>query len=624
MTAWFGSSKGLDRSKQTTIKFALTWLVFRGGTEMGSTTSSKHTLLRLLTVAAPHRKQIWKASILSVLNKIADLAPPALIGIAVDVVVKREDSLLAQYGIVEPFWQLVALAVVTVVVWALESIFEYAYQQEWRNLAQQIQHEFRVGAYDHVQQLDVGWFKDRRSGRLMSILNDDVNQLERFLDGGANDILQVGTTAICVSAVFFAFSPGLALLSMLPIPIIIWGSFWFQRSIAPRYAAVRETASLVNAQLANNLEGIETVKSFTAEQREVSRIDQLSCDYQEANREAIGLSAAFSPLIRMAIVVGFVATLIYGGHLTLNEELSVGVYSVLIFLTQRLLWPLTRLGATFDMYQRAMASTKRVLDLLDTKAQIVGGDQVLSVVKGEVVFSNVGFAYPEREELFSSLSLELPAGKTLAIVGSTGSGKSTIVRLLLRYYQSKFGTISIDGVDIESCTLQSLRASIGLVSQSVYLFDGTVAENIGYGRPSASIEELQLAAKQAEAHEFISQLPSGYDTLIGERGMKLSGGQRQRISIARAILKDPPILVFDEATSAVDNETEAAIQRSLARLSKDRSAIVIAHRLSTIRYADEIIVLEDGAIVERGTHSQLLANEDVYQRLWLVQTGERL
>ena len=591
---------------------------------MGSTTSSKHTLLRLLTVAAPHRKQIWKASILSVLNKIADLAPPALIGIAVDVVVKREDSLLAQYGIVEPFWQLVALAVVTVVVWALESIFEYAYQQEWRNLAQQIQHEFRVGAYDHVQQLDVGWFKDRRSGRLMSILNDDVNQLERFLDGGANDILQVGTTAICVSAVFFAFSPGLALLSMLPIPIIIWGSFWFQRSIAPRYAAVRETASLVNAQLANNLEGIETVKSFTAEQREVSRIDQLSCDYQEANREAIGLSAAFSPLIRMAIVVGFVATLIYGGHLTLNEELSVGVYSVLIFLTQRLLWPLTRLGATFDMYQRAMASTKRVLDLLDTKAQIVGGDQVLSVVKGEVVFSNVGFAYPEREELFSSLSLELPAGKTLAIVGSTGSGKSTIVRLLLRYYQSKFGTISIDGVDIESCTLQSLRASIGLVSQSVYLFDGTVAENIGYGRPSASIEELQLAAKQAEAHEFISQLPSGYDTLIGERGMKLSGGQRQRISIARAILKDPPILVFDEATSAVDNETEAAIQRSLARLSKDRSAIVIAHRLSTIRYADEIIVLEDGAIVERGTHSQLLANEDVYQRLWLVQTGERL
>ena len=266
------------------IKFAPIWQAFRGVAEMNATqTTPKHTLSRLLVVAAPHRKQIWKASTLSVLNKIADLAPPALIGIAVDVVVKREDSLLAHYGITEPFWQLVALAVVTVVVWALESIFEYAYQQEWRNLAQQIQHEFRVGAYDHVQQLDVGWFKDRRSGRLMSILNDDINQLERFLDGGANDILQVGTTAICVSAVFFAFSPGLALLSMLPIPIIIWGSFWFQRSIAPRYAAVRETASLVNAQLANNLEGIGPSDRLPPGAGQSDRSAQLRL--QEANRE---------------------------------------------------------------------------------------------------------------------------------------------------------------------------------------------------------------------------------------------------------------------------------------------------------------------------------------------------
>ena len=298
---------------------------------------SESPFKRLLRYAEADRKRIYQASALSILNKIADLAPPALIGVAVDIVIK-EESVLADWGIEDSFHQLVVLAVVTVLVWGAESIFEYAFQWQWRTLAQDLQHRLRVDTHRHLQKLDMGWFRDHKSGRLMSILNDDINQLERFLDGGANDILQVGTTVVCVTGVFFYFSPGIALLAMLPIPIILWGSFLFQSRIAPRYANVRERASLINSQLANNLSGIETVKSFTAEEREVQTLDRLSVEYKEANADAIRLSSAFSPLIRMAIVLGFGATLIYGGQLTLDGQMEVGVYSVLVFLTQRLLW----------------------------------------------------------------------------------------------------------------------------------------------------------------------------------------------------------------------------------------------------------------------------------------------
>lgn len=584
---------------------------------------SESPFKRLLRYAETDRKRIYQASILSILNKIADLAPPALIGVAVDIVIKKEDSVLAHWGIEDSFHQLVLLAVVTVLVWGAESIFEYAFQWQWRTLAQDLQHRLRVDTHRHLQKLDMGWFRDHKSGRLMSILNDDINQLERFLDGGANDILQVGTTVVCVTGVFFYFSPGIALLAMLPIPVILWGSFLFQSRIAPRYANVRERASLINSQLANNLSGIETVKSFTAEEREVQTLDRLSVEYKEANAHAIRLSSAFSPLIRMAIVLGFGATLIYGGQLTLDGQMEVGVYSVLVFLTQRLLWPLTRLGATFDLYQRAMASVHRVFELLDTQAAIVGGDHAPAKVDGGVELKDVSFAYPDREPILENFSLSIPPGQTVAIVGPTGSGKSTIVRLLLRFYDPQSGRIALDNQSLGDWNLDTLRQSIGLVSQSVYLFDGSIWDNILYGRPDATEEEVVAAAKAAEVHEFIETLPQGYHTPIGERGLKLSGGQSQRISIARAILKDPPILVLDEATSAVDNETEAAIQRSLEVVSQNRTTIVIAHRLSTIRHADKIVVMDLGRIVAEGTHEDLIAGKGLYHRLWNVQTGER-
>ncbi|MCB9177096.1 MAG: ABC transporter ATP-binding protein [Caldilineae bacterium] len=589
-------------------------------------TERRRPLPRLLAYARPHRGRIWIASAFSVLNKLFDLAPPVLIGAAVDVVVQQEHSWLARFGVVEPERQLILLAALTALIWICESVFEYLFSVAWRNLAQDLQHDLRMDAYAHVQDLELAYYEDRSTGGLLAILNDDINQLERFLDGGANDILQLVTTVLAIGGLFLYLAPGVAWPAMLPMPFIIWGSLRYQRFLEPRYAAVRERVSVLSGLLANNLSGIVTIKSFAAEPREVERVEIESRHYAEANRAAIRLSSAFTPLIRMLIVLGFIAMLVLGGRQVLAGTLDVGAYSVMVFMIQRLLWPLTRLGQTLDQYQRAMASTTRVMDLLDTPVGIVGGRERLAAgaIRGEIRFEDVDFAYSDGRPVIEGLRLEMPAGDTVAIVGPTGSGKTTLIKLLLRFYDPTAGRITLDGQDLRALELSSLRSAIGLVSQDVYLFHGSVRENIAYGRPEASEAEVVEAAKVAEAHDFILQLPQGYDTLVGERGQKLSGGQRQRISIARAVLVDPPVLVLDEATSSVDNETEAAIQRSLERIAVGRTTIVIAHRLSTVRRADRTYVLEAGRLREAGTHEELVARGGIYAGLWAVQTGERV
>jgi ATP-binding cassette subfamily B protein len=409
------------------------------------------------------------------------------------------------------------------------------------------------------------------------------------------------------------------------MPIIWWGSFRFQRRLEPRYTEVRERVGLLNATIGNNLAGITTIKAFGAEHRETKSIETESAAYREANRRAIALSAAFMPLIRMPILAGFTAILVIGGFTALSGSLEVGAYSVLVFITQRLLWPLTRLGQTFDLYQRAMASTRRILDLLEVRPQIEQGTQVLPApVRGHIRFEDVHFAYGPHAPVLEGLDLDIPAGQTIAIVGATGAGKSTIIKLLLRLYDVSAGTVRIDGFDVRDLTFASLRGAVGLVTQDVFLFHGTVRDNIAYGRPGASHREIEEAARTAEVHEAILALPHGYDTIVGERGQKLSGGQRQRVSIARAVLRDPPILVLDEATSAVDNETEAAIQRSLERVSHSRTTLVIAHRLSTVRNADHIDVLGQGRVTEAGRHDDLVERGGLYAALWAVQTGTPL
>ena len=585
-----------------------------------------HPFVRLLNYASAYKRRVALATFYSVLGKIFDIMPPMLIGMAVDIVVLREASLLGRLGISDLFAQLLVLGGLTLLIWILESLFEYIQRVYWRNLAQSMQHDLRADAYDHVQHLEMAYFEDQSTGGLMSVLNDDINQLERFLDIGASDVVQILTTIIFIGGVFVVIAPSVAWMAAVPMPIIVWGSLRFQRLLQPLYASVREQVSMINHQLANSLSGIATIKSFTAEEFEANRLRKESSEYLERNRRAIRLSSAFTPLIRMAIVSGFIAITIAGGQLTLDGKLEIGAYSVLIFMTQRLLWPLTRLGETFDQYQRAMASTNRILELLAIKSSIIDGPYRMPTgdVRGQMLLDDVDFAYSDGREIIRGLTLDVPAGDTVAIVGATGAGKSTVIKLLLRYYDVTGGRVLLDGCDLRELKQADIRKAIGLVSQDVFLFHGTVRENITYGSQHVPERDIIAAARVAEAHSFIMDLPQGYDTIVGERGQKLSGGQRQRLSIARAVLKNPPILILDEATSSVDNETEAAIQRSLERIVVGRTTIVIAHRLSTVRSADMIYVLQDGQLLENGRHEDLLAQAGLYASLWRVQTGANL
>ncbi len=583
-------------------------------------------LQRILRYARSYRHQLFLATLHSILNKLLDLAPPLLIGLAVDTVVDGQGSLLAVHlGIENNLYQLWLIAGLTLAIWGAESLTEYLYQVYWRNLAQSLQHDLRLDTYAHLQKLHIRYFEDQQSGELLSVLNDDVNQLERFFDNGATEILHLAVTVLALGAFFFISAPQVAWMAFLPMPVVIWGSLLFQKKMAPRYAKVREQVGLLNSQLAGNLGGIATIKSFTTEDFEVQRIASESIKYKEYNRAAIRFSSAFVPMIRMAIVCGFIATLVYGGHLAAEGRMNVGVYATLVFMTQRLLWPFTRLGQTLDQYQRAMASTTRIFKVLDEPIPQLDGDKALirSEVRGQLRLEELSFAYHPKAPVLHKLDITMEAGKVTAIVGATGAGKSTLLKLLLRFYDTDEGCIRLDGHDIRSLRLADLRSAIAFVSQDVFLFHGTVRENISYGTASASEESIVAAARTAEASAFIEALPDGYDTVVGERGHKLSGGQRQRISIARAVLKNSPILVLDEATSSVDNETEAAIQRSLDLIAKERTMVIIAHRLSTVRNADAIYVLDQGAVAESGTHEELLAREGMYARLWKVQTGHR-
>jgi len=583
----------------------------------------QNSLKNLYLYSKEQETKVRRGIVYSILNKLFDLAPPVLIGVAIDIVVEGSDSFLGSLGILDRRRQLAVLAFLTFAIWAMESLFDYLAAVTWRNISQDVEHSLRTDAFKNVLGLDLQYFENKSSGRLMAVLNDDVNQLEKFLDTGANKLLQTITTVIVIGGTFLYISPLIAIFAFIPIPVIIFGSFRFTKTIASRYTRIRDAIETLNANLSNSLSGILTVKSFNREEREFIRISDSSVEVKSANYHAIRLSAAFIPIIRIAILFGFTATLLIGGFMALEGDINVAMYSVLLFITQRLLWPLTELGDTFDLYQRAMASFRRINTLKNTQPEIKNGDIESNGINEKIQLKKVNFSYVEDFPVLNDVSLSIQKGSTTAIVGSTGSGKSTLIKLLLRLYDVDSGQIMFDDADIKDLEVHSLRKNIGLVSQDIFLFEGTVFDNIAYGNLDATEEEIWQAAKLSESDEFINLLPNKKDTVVGERGQKLSGGQRQRISIARAILKNPEILILDEATSAVDNETEAAIQRSLDTLKDGRTVVAIAHRLSTIRNADIIYVLEKGEIVESGTHDELVNLKKVYANLWNVQTGKK-
>ena len=586
-------------------------------------TSNQNPIVRLYLNLRDERKLLFFAFLSSIINRILDLAPPVIIGLAVDIVVKEQNSWIGSFGIKDVPFQLVFLAFASGIVWSGESFFQYLYSVLWRNIAQISQHKLRIKAYDHIQKLDMQFFDRDNTGRLLSILNDDINQLERFLDHGANEIIQLFVSVLIIGGTMLLVAPKIAIFAFIPIPFIFWGSIRFQKRLAPKYKDVRSKAGLLASRLNNNLGGILTIKSFTTEKWELNRLNKESLSYQKSNKSAIKLSSAFIPLIRFAILFAFIAILLIGGFQVWNKTLNVGTYSFLVFITQRLLWPLTTLGHVLDDFQRSLASINRVVDLIDTPIEIKDGNKKidLKTINGEIIFKNIFFNYLGRKSTISGINFKVPAKTTIGIVGLTGSGKSTLIKLLLRIYDTNKGTISIDGIPIKDIKLKELRKCISLVSQETYLFHGTVKENIAYGSSNSSFKDIVKASKIAEAHKFIEQLPDGYKTIVGERGQRLSGGQRQRIALARAVLKDAPILILDEATASVDNETEVLIQKSLSKITKERTTIVIAHRLSTIKNADNIIVIDKGKIIESGKHELLLNNKNVYSDLWNVQVG---
>ena len=552
---------------------------------------TQSNLKHLFVYSQQQKTKAKRGIVYSILNKLFDLAPPVLIGVAIDIVVEGNESFLASFGIPDKRRQLVILAILTFIIWGLESLFDYLSAVTWRGISQDIEHSLRTETFENVLSLDMKYFENKSSGRLMAILNDDVNQLERFLDTGANKLLQTATTVIVIGGTFLYISPLIATFAFIPIPIIIFGSFKFTSTIASRYERIRESIETLNSNLSNSISGILNVKSFTRESKELERIETSSNEVKSANYHAIKLSAAFIPIIRVAILFGFTATLLIGGFLALDGEIKVATYSVLLFITQRLLWPLTELGDTFDLYQRAMASFNRIFSLKNESSEIGNGNIEFKKLENKIELKDVSFSYVDNFNVLNNVDLTIETGQTTAIVGSTGSGKSTLIKLLLRLYEINNGSISYDSNNLKDIELSSLREKVGLVSQDVFLFEGTVIENIAYGDLNASESDVWNAAQKSEADEFINNLPQKEKTIVGERGQKLSGGQRQRISIARAILKNPEILILDEATSALDLETEAKILNTLKKINKNVTILMIAHRKETLINCNSIIDL---------------------------------
>ena len=545
-----------------------------------------------------------------------------MLGIAVDVVTSSNDNFLDYFGIHGSEDQVIALAVLTFGIWAFESIFQYMYMVGWRNIAQSIEHDIRLDLYKNVQSLDLHWFENQKLGNISSIINDDVNQLERFLNNGINQIVQIIVSSILIGGVFFFISPVIAVIILLPIPIIFFISMFFQKNLSPKYLEVRESVGKLSSSIFNNLLGISTIKSFASEDRESHRLNDLSRSYLDKNKRAIKLSSAFVPVVRMGVLSGFLVTMVMGSLMALNKEITAGEFAMLLFLTQRFLWPFTSLGEIVDLFERSMASTKRILDALDVRAIIKdGSNKDFSSFDKSIIFKSVQFFYDKNNIVFNDIGFTIESRKITAIVGPTGIGKTSLVKLLLRFYDPQKGEIIIANENIKNLELRKLRKNIGLVGQDTFLFDGTIQENIIYPEEHADLEKMKKVSELSQSYEFIQDFEKGFGTLIGERGVKLSGGQKQRLAIARALYKDPSILVFDEATSSIDNHTESLIQKSMKDICKDRTALIIAHRLSTIRYADNIIVIDKGSIVETGNHEELVLKNGMYKKLWDIQTG---
>jgi len=579
----------------------------------------------------------------SVLQMLMELVPSFVLSVAIDSLFF--DTRPFSLPFVPRDWlpttagdQFLLAAALIAVAYALNSILGWANSYLWNRFSQHFQHAVRVDTYDAMQRREADFFDNKQTGEVMSVLNNDVNQLENFLTTNLNSLIAIVVRVGGMGLVMLLINWRLALIPVAAIPLLGYLSHRFVRAIHPKYQDVRSAVGALNSRLENNIGGIETVKAFTTESFETDRVRDASRDYLDAQWDAIRTRILFFPSLQATTAAAYVSVFLVGGWWVVTGSppiaffgdgtLTAGTLVLFLNYSRRFVYPMRQMGQIINGYQYAEAAGERIVGLLDMTPRVKDSPDAedLEGVEGRVEFDGVSFAYKDEhgdpaEEVLDDVSFDADPGEYVGLVGPTGAGKSTTMKLLLRFYDPDAGEVRVDGRDVRDVSLHSLRENVGYVNQDPYLFYGTVADNIAYGLTDPDEDALREAAELAGAHDFVTDLPDGYDTMVGERGVKLSGGQRQRIALARALLRDPDVLILDEATSHVDNETERVIQSNLSDVVADRTTFAVAHRLSTVRDADTILVMDDGEIVERGTHDDLLARDGLYADLWNVQVG---
>jgi ATP-binding cassette subfamily B protein len=567
-------------------------------------------LIKLVKIARPYWKYLIIAGISTLAITGVNLLGPWLIRQLVDIITN-----IGQYP--DARKNIINLTILITLSYIARIIFQFLASYLSHYAAWHLVAHMRSMVYDKLQQLPFRFFQERQTGQLMSRVVNDTANFEMLIAHAVPDLFTNILIIIGVAVILFAVNPTLASLSLIPIPFLVYGSTRFAKQVLPNFREAQRALADLNAELQDNISGIREIQIFNQQMRELVKIRDRIYRHISALLNALRLSAIFHPTVSFLSSIGTVIVISVGGFMALNGKVSVGDIVGFILYLNMFYQPITALANVIENLEQALAGAERVFEILETEPEIKEKPNPIELenVRGRVTFEDVTFSYNQGSPVLKNISFDIEPGQMVAFVGPTGVGKTTIMYLLVRFFDPDSGSIKVDGIDIRDVSLKSLHDNISMVMQDVFLFNGTIAENIAYGKEDATMEEIINAARIACAHDFIESLPDGYDTYIGERGVKLSGGQKQRLAIARAVLKDAPILILDEATSSVDTETENKIQEAINNLAGTRTILIIAHRLSTVKRADRIIVLKDGEIVEDGRHEELIALKGLYYSL---------